>query len=421
MEPGDPPKPSRRRLLAGALAAGGLVAGRAGAAENPANLPPNVPDHTRKLGAGVAAKPYGQPSKHEGEVIRRTIDWLTPAKESSVSFTPLHQLAGTITPNGLCFERHHGGVPDMAPDDYRLMLHGLVERPLQFTLADLKRFPRISRVNFCECAANGGMEWKAPQMIGCQFTHGMIHNVEYTGVPLRLLLNEAGLKPAAKWLLLEGADAAAMSRSLPLDKALDDVLIATHMNGEALRPENGYPARIVVPGWEGNLWIKWLRRIEVGDQPWQQREETSKYTDLLPDGRARRFTFVMDAKSVITTPSPQAPIRHGKGFTVISGLAWSGRGRIARVDVSLDGGRNWAPAKLDGLPGDKAVSRFHFEFDWDGRELFLQSRAIDETGYVQPSRAALKAIRGVNSTYHNNAIWTWRVAPSGEVENVEIG
>jgi sulfane dehydrogenase subunit SoxC len=320
----------------------------------------------------------------------------------------------------LCFERHHAGIAEVARDDYRLIVHGLVERPLIFTLDDIKRMPRTNRAYFCECAANSGMEWRGAQLNGCQYTHGMIHCVMYTGVPLKVLLEEAGLRATAKWLLLEGGDAAAMTRSLPVQKALDDALIAYRMNGEALYPENGYPVRVVLPGWEANMWIKWLRRIEVGDQPWHHREETSKYTDLMANGKARRFTYVMDAKSVITSPSPQAPLNHRSGFTVLSGLAWSGRGRIARVDVSLDGGRNWRTAHIDGPAWDKALTRFYYEFDWDGEELLLQSRAIDETGYVQPSKAELRKVRGVNSIYHNNGIQTWHVLKSGEVENVEV-
>jgi sulfane dehydrogenase subunit SoxC len=246
----------------------------------------------------------------------------------------------------------------------------------------------------------------------------MVHCVEYTGVPLRALLEEAGVKPHAKWLLAEGADAAAMTRSIPLAKALDDCLVAYRMNGEMLRPEQGYPARLVVPGWEGNVWVKWLRRLKLGDKPWFAREETSKYTDLMESGKARQFTFVMDAKSVITSPSPQAPLRR-KGFAVISGLAWSGRGKVTRVDVSLDGGRNWRAAKIDGLQLDKACVRFYAETEWTG-EMLLQSRAIDETGYVQPSKSDLRKVRGVNSIYHNNGIQTWLVKQDGEVENVEV-
>jgi sulfane dehydrogenase subunit SoxC len=414
---------SRRGLLGTALAAGGAMALPRGAAAgpgNPANQPPNVAPWSHALGDGVAVRAYGKPSKHEAGVIRRDVEWLTASRESSVSFTPLHELDGIITPNGLCFERHHAGIAEVDPIDWRLMLHGLVDKPLMFTLDDIKRLPRTNRIYFAECAANSGMEWRGAQLNGCQFTHGMIHSVMYTGVPLKILLAEAGLKPSAKWLLLEGGDAAAMTRSLPLAKALDDCLVAYRMNGEMLRPENGYPVRMVVPGWEANMWVKWLRRIEVGDQPWHHREETSKYTDLLENGRARRFTYVMDAKSVITSPSPQAPVKQGKGFTVVTGLAWSGRGKIARVDVSLDGGRNWRTARLDGPVLDKSMARFYFEFDWDGREMLLQSRAMDDTGYVQPTKDELRKVRGLNSIYHNNGIQTWRVLPGGEVENVEI-
>jgi sulfane dehydrogenase subunit SoxC len=416
---------SRRAFLRAGLAAGGAGAlgsleAAAARAGNPANQPPNVPDWSRHLGDGVAVRTYGKPSRHEAHVIRRDVEWLTASRESSVSFTPIHELDGIITPNGLCFERHHAGIAEVAREDYRLIVHGLVERPLIFTLDDIKRMPRVNRAYFCECAANSGMEWRGAQLNGCQYTHGMVHCVMYTGVPMKVLLEEAGLRANAKWLLLEGGDAAAMTRSLPVQKVLDDALIAYRMNGEALYAENGYPVRVVLPGWEANMWIKWLRRIEVGDQPWHHREETSKYTDLMANGKARRFTYVMDAKSVITSPSPQAPLNHRSGFTVLSGLAWSGRGHIARVDVSLDGGRNWRTAHIDGPVWDKALTRFYYEFDWDGEELLLQSRAIDETGYVQPSKAELRKVRGVNSIYHNNGIQTWHVLKSGEVENVEI-
>ncbi len=414
----DHKRASRRRFLAGAA---GIVADAASPAlANDKNLPPNVAGWTRQLGAGVTARPYGMPSKFEKDAIRRDVEWLTASRESSVSFTPLHKLDGIITPNGLCFERHHSGIAEIDPNDYRLILHGLVNKPLIFTLEDLKRMPRVNRIYFLECAANSGMEWKGAQLNGCQYTHGMVHCVQYTGVPLKLLLQQAGLKAKATWLMAEGGDAAAMNRSIPMHKALDDCLVAYRMNGEMLRPEQGYPVRLVVPGWQGNMWIKWLRRIKVGDQPWYTREETAKYTGLMENGKARKFTFEMDAKSVITSPSPQAPLAR-KGFTVISGLAWSGRGKIKRVDVSLDGGRNWRTARIDGPVFDRACVRFYAEFEWKGEELLLQSRAIDETGYVQPSKADLRKIRGVNSIYHNNGIQTWALKASGEVENVEVG
>ncbi|SFE30410.1 sulfur dehydrogenase subunit SoxC [Sulfitobacter brevis] len=409
-------KPSRRAFLAGAGVAGAGLATGAFAQDSAITVQPWM----QELGDGVDAAPYGMPSPYEKDVKRRTVEWLTADNASSINFTPLHNLDGIITPNGLCFERHHSGVARVDPAEHRLMIHGLVDKPLVFTMDDLKRFPRSNHVYFLECAANSGMEWRGSQLNGVQFTHGMIHNVMYTGIPLRLLLEQAGVKPSGKWILAEGADAAAMTRSIPMEKALDDCLVAFAMNGEALRAEQGYPLRLVVPGWEGNMWIKWLRRLEIGDEPWHHREETSKYTDLLADGTARRFTWEMDAKSVITSPSPQAPITHGPGRTVINGVAWSGRGTIPRVDVTVDGGMNWHEARMDGPSLDKSMHRFYFEFDWDGKPLLLQSRAHDSTGYVQPTKEALRKLRGLNSIYHNNGIQTWSVDADGRAENVEI-
>ena len=418
-----PGAPSRRAFLKGgivgaaAVATGGAATGEARASDEAIT---EIQDWNRYPGDGVDARPYGKPSQFEAHVMRKNVPWLTSDSISSVNFTPLHELDGIITPNGLCFERHHAGIAEIEPGAHRLMINGLVEKPLVFTMADLRRFPRENRVYFLECAANSGMEWRGAQLNGCQFTHGMVHCVMYTGVRLKTLLDEAGVKADGKWLLAEGADASAMTRSIPMEKALDDCLVAFAMNGEALRPEQGYPVRLVVPGWEGNMWVKWLRRLEVGDQPWEQREETSKYTDLLATGKARRFTWAMDVKSVITNPSPQAPIRHGKGPLVLTGLAWSGAGTIERVDVSIDGGRNWRTARIDGPSLPRALHRFYHEFDWDGSELFLQSRAIDSDGMVQPTKEQLRAARGPNSIYHNNGIQTWHVNTDGVIENVEI-
>jgi sulfane dehydrogenase subunit SoxC len=410
-----------RRLLgrAGLGAAATLLAGGAQAAGQPDPAIMELPDWSRGLGEGVDAHPYGLPSPFEKNVVRRDVAWLTAGTQSSVNFTPLHDLEGIITPNGLCFERHHGGIAEIDPSQHRLMIHGLVSRPMVLTVADLKRLPRTNRIYFLECAANSGMEWRGAQLNGCQFTHGMIHNVMYTGVTLRTLLEGVGVKPGASWVMAEGADSAGMNRSIPLGKALDDCMIAFAMNGEALRPEQGYPLRLVVPGWQGNMWVKWLRRLKIDNQPWMTREETSKYTDLMPDGRSRRFTWVMDAKSVITSPSPQkaAP---GRGPMVVSGIAWSGRGSVKRVDVSIDGGRNWREARLDGPVLPLSLTRFYVDMDWNGQEMMLQSRAHDSTGYVQPTKDELRKIRGVNSIYHNNGIQTWLVRASGECENVEV-
>ena len=413
---------SRRSLLGGATALGAAsVLNSASAGEvNADNLPPNIPEWTPYLGEGVDANPYGLPSEFESHVVRRNVEWLTASAESSVNFTPLHELDGIVTPNGLCFERHHGGVPEVNPTDFRLMINGLVDRQLIFTLDDLRRFPQTNRFYFLECAANGGMEWRGAQLNGCQYTFGMVHNVQYTGVRLSDICREVGVKPSAKWVLAEGGDSAGMTRSIPIEKILDDCMVAYAMNGEALRPEQGYPARLVVPGWEGNMWVKWLRRLEFGDMPYMAREETSKYTDLLKDGNARMFTWVMDAKSVVTSPCPEKAINN-KGVQLLKGIAWSGRGKIKRVDVSLDAGRNWRTAELHGPVLDKSLARFTMPFEWNGEEMFIQSRAIDETGYIQPTIQALQAERGVNSIYHNNSIATWLVSANGKVDNVRLG
>lgn len=418
----DIPKSSRRAFLRGSVAAAaGVVTAGSARAATPDPLITQVQDWASGLGHGVDEVPYGLPIEFESDVIRRNVEWLTADTISSINFTPIHALDGTITPQGCAFERHHSGAIELRKEDYRLMINGLVETPLVFTYADLERFPRENHVYFCECAANTGMEWAGAQLNGAQFTHGMIHNMEYTGVPLRTLLAETGVsaETADKWVYVEGADASSNGRSIPLEKALDDVLVAFKANGEALRKEHGYPVRLVVPGWEGNLWIKWLRRIEVLDQPVESREETSKYTDTLADGTSRKWTWVMDAKSVITSPSPQMPITHGKGPLVITGMAWTGHGRITRVDVSKDGGITWETARLAQEGGNKALVRFYLDTHWDGEEMLLQARAMDETGYVQPTKDQLRDVRGENSIYHNNSIQTWHVKPNGEAENVE--
>ena len=412
--------PTRRAFLQGAAGGAAMLAAGPGRAEGGDPLITEVQPWANGFGDGVDATPYGLPIEYEADVIRRNVPWLTADPISSINFTPIHALDGTITPQGCAFERHHSGAIELRKEDYRLMINGLVDTPLVFTYADLERFPRQNHVYFCECAANTGMEWAGAQLNGAQFTHGMIHNMEYTGVPLRILLEEAGVSPEGKWIYVEGADASSNGRSIPMDKAMDDVLVAFKANGEALRKEHGYPVRLVVPGWEGNMWVKWLRRIEVGDQPWESREETSKYTDTLADGTSRRFTWVMDAKSVITSPSPQAPITHGHGPLVITGLAWSGHGAIKRVDVSKDGGKTWETARLAKPGENKALARFYLDTEWNGEEMLLQSRAMDETGYVQPTKAMLRAVRGENSVYHNNCIQTWWVKDNGEAENVEV-
>ena len=409
-------------LRAGLGAVGGLAAagvtGRAGA-QAAEGMPPGVPNWTKYLGPGVISKPYGQPSEFESSVVRRNVEWLTATTQSSVSFTPLYALEGFVTPNGICFERHHGGIATIDPTQHKLLINGHVGQDMLFTMNDLLRLPQESRFYFLECAANTGMEWHGAQLNGCQYTHGMLHCVQYTGVTLRTLFEATGLSDDAKWVLAEGADASAMTRTIPLEKALDDCMVAYAMNGERLRPEQGYPLRLVVPGFEGNMWIKWLRRLEVGDKPYHTRWETSTYTDLLPSGKARQFTWTMEAKSVITNPCPEMPLVD-KGGQLLRGLAWSGNGKVKRVDVSLDGGRNWQTAKLEEPVLPRCLTRFTLPFDWRGEEMLVQSRVIDETDYVQPTINQLQAERGKESIYHNNAIQTWLIKSTGEVENVHV-
>jgi sulfane dehydrogenase subunit SoxC len=410
---------SRRKLfrLGSAAAAGALLASSKAAAEGA--TPPADNPWSQTMGAGVVDRPYGVPAEGEAGVIRRNVPWLTAGTESSVSFSPLQDLSGIITPNGLFFERYHAGRADVTRDEHRLMIHGLVERPIILTMDDILRFPSVSRIHFIECPANGGMEWRAAQLNSLQFTHGMISCAEWTGVKLSTLLEEVGLKKNAKWALVEGADGAHMTRSLPLEKCLDDCLIVYGQNGEALRPEQGYPLRLIVPGWEGNVSIKWLRRIKIGDKPWYTREETSKYTDLMPDGKSRGFTWLIDAKSVVTFPCPEKPLRHGPGTYEIRGLAWTGNGKVREVHVSTDGGANWQKAQLHEPVLSKALTRFSMPWQWDGKPALIESRVIDETGYVQPTIGQLRKIRGSNSIYHNNSIQTWQVKQDGSVFDVQ--
>jgi sulfane dehydrogenase subunit SoxC len=419
-------RPARRGFLHGALAAaGGVAAGGAAAQSAPTEpfveAPPVIAPWTRRLGPGVATLGYGVPSKYEANVQRRISPGLTPTRETSVSFTPLQSLFGIITPSGVHFERHHSGMPEVDPEQHRLMIHGLVKRPLLLTMDDILRFPSVSRIHFIECGANSGMEWSNVAVPTVQYTHGMLACSEFTGVLLSTLLDEVGYdKKNARFILAEGADGSALTRTIPLEFALNDVMVVYGQNGEMLRPENGYPLRLVVPGVQGVSNVKWLRRLEVGDKPWNAREETLHYVDLMPDGKFRQYSGVQEVKSVITSPSGGQKLLD-RGYYEITGLAWSGRGKIKRVDVSTDGGRNWRTAKLQEPVLTKALTRFRLDWTWDGAPAFLQSRAIDDTGHVQPTMAQLRAVRGRNSIYHNNAIFTWNVQDDGEVWNVQLG
>jgi sulfane dehydrogenase subunit SoxC len=416
----DASRRDRRRFVLGsmaALGAGGLWRG-AGAQASTAPVHEAPPDASKVQGYPLADESYGTRSQFETEVRRR---FKTATAQSSWTMTPLEHGCGIITPSGLHFERSHGGTAVVDPARHTLYVHGMVRSPKKFSMQDLRRFPSLSRTMFIECSGNGLTEWSKPTMRTVQFTHGLTSTSEWTGVPLATLLDEAGLRPGAKWLLAEGGDAAAMTRSVPLAKALRDCFVAYGQNGEALRPEQGHPLRLMVPGYEGNIHIKWLRRIEVSDAPFMTREETSKYTDLLGNGKAVQFSFEMEAKSVITSPSGEMTL-DGPGFYEITGLAWSGRGAIRRVDVSVDGGRSWRAAALQSPILPVCHTRFRFPWRWDGQEAILQSRCVDSTGYVQPTLGQLIAVRGLNgplgSIYHLNAIQSWHVASDGAVSNM---
>jgi sulfane dehydrogenase subunit SoxC len=380
----------------------------------------NLPEHTTGLGLPVAANAYGLPSKYEKGLQRRESPGLTRVSAASVAFTPLQGTFGIITPSGLHFERHHQGWWDIDPSKHRLMVNGLVKNQKVYTMDDIMRLPSVSRIHFIECGANTAMEWGNVAVPTVQYSHGMVSCSEFTGVPLSVILEDCGIDmKQAKYVLAEGADGSSMTRTIPLDRALDDVLVAYGMNGEMLRPENGYPLRLVVPGIQGVSWVKWLRRIEVGDQKWATKDEAIHYIDLMPDGMHRQYTGIQEAKSVITTPSGGQTLLD-KGFYNISGLAWSGRGKVKRVDVSVDGGRNWRTARLEGPILSKAFTRFNIDWVWDGSPAILQSRVQDDTGYVQPKINQLREVRGTRSIYHQNAIQSWQVAASGEVSNVQV-
>jgi sulfane dehydrogenase subunit SoxC len=413
-----------RNAFAAAAAGLALPAARAQQAA-PADGDPeilNLPEHSRSLGQPVVTDGYGKPSKWETDVQRRQSPGLTQTKQASVSFAPLQSLFGIVTPSGLHFERHHQGWWDVDPSKHRFMVNGIVKNAKVFTMDEIMRLPSVSRFHFIECGANTGMEWGNVAVPTVQYTHGMLSCSEFTGVPLITLLEMAGADlKNGRFVLAEGADGSSMTRTIPMSLVTSgEVLVAYGQNGEMLRPENGYPLRLVVPGVQGVSWVKYLRRVEVGDQPWNTKDETVHYVDLMPGGTHRQYTSIQECKSVVTTPSG-GQVLQGKGFYAISGLAWSGRGKIKRVDVSVDGGRNWKTARLQEPVMSKCLTRFSLDWVWNGEPAIVQSRAMDETGYVQPNYRQLRGVRGTRSIYHNNAIQSWLVEASGEVKNVQVG
>jgi sulfane dehydrogenase subunit SoxC len=426
-------KSGRRDFIRSAFAAAATV-GASGVALAQANPVPteggdpnilNLPAHSTGLGQPVVTDGYGKPSQYETNVQRRQSPGLTQTTQASVSFAPLQSLFGIVTPSGLHFERHHQGWWDIDPSKHRLMVNGsdasLVKTPKVFTLDELMRLPSVSRFYFIECGANTGMEWGNVAVPTCQYSHGMISCSEFTGVPLKIVLDMCGVDTKrGRFVLAEGADGSSMTRTIPMELVESgEVLLAYGQNGEMLRPENGYPLRLVVPGVQGVSWVKYLRRIEVGDMPYGTKDEAIHYIDLMPDGLHRQYTSLQECKSVVTTPSG-GQVLLDKGFYNISGLAWSGRGKVQRVDVSVDGGQNWRAARLESPVLSKCLTRFNIDWVWNGQPALIQSRAIDETGYVQPTYRQLRRVRGSRSIYHNNAIQTWLVQDSGEVKNVQL-
>ncbi|MDP2370024.1 sulfite dehydrogenase [Rhodoferax sp.] len=408
----------RRSFLGGGLAVSAAALGDLAIAAPAAPLAVRLPDSMKTLGG--ADLPYGQPAVHEQAVQRVAHPSAPQTAGFAIWRSPLQQQRGIITPSGLHFSVHHNGLPDIAPQRHELMIHGLVKRPLRFDMERLMRYPMVSRIHFLECAGNSAANALSPtatnQTLGD--IAGEVSCSEWTGVPLSYLLNEAGLQDSAKWVVAEGADGGSHARSLPLSALLKDAFVALYQNGERLRPSQGYPMRLFMPGWEGNVNVKWLHRLEVTDQPAYTKDESGLYTQVLANGQIERFAFHMDVKSVITHPSGLQTLPEPKGFFEIAGLAWSGYGRVAKVEVSVDGGATWALAQLHGPVLDRAFTRFTLPWRWDGRRATLLSRATDEFGRSQPTRAEWKRKYAMQSFHHYNALQAWRVGTDGRVENV---
>jgi len=371
---------------------------------------------------GVNDTDYGLPSKYESHIKRLQTETTPETSLFSIWHTPIENQRGIITPSGLHFSVNHNGIPDIDPEKHQLKIHGMVDKPLKFDMESLLRYPLVSSINFLECAGN-----TAPNAVSltaldqnCQELFGQISGSEWTGIPVKYLLQEAGIKPKAKWVIVEGADGGSHTRSIPVSKLLDDAIIAVFQNGERLRPSQGYPMRLFVPGWEGNANVKWIHRLEITDKPAYSKDESGLYSDILADGKIQRFSFHMDVKSVITHPSGQQVLPEKKGFYEISGLAWSGYGKIKTVEISADGGETWAQAQLDSPVLSKSLTRFRLPWHWNGSSTTLLSRATDEMGRVQPTRDIWKDKYASYSFNHYNAIQAWDIATDGVVENYYV-
>ncbi len=413
----------RRALLRHGAALAGAVLGYS---VTPLAFAQQLTEDSWSRGPGTVVPEAGLRSRFERDVVR-TLSNPKGEPRTQHARTPHHLVNGTFTPNSMHFVISHAGDPDIDPDQHRLLIHGLVKQPLVFSLDALARYPMVSRMAFVECGGNSAPLF-SPQPIQAtaQALHGLVSCSEWTGVLLSTLLDEAGIDPRAKWIVAEGGDAPHLSRSVPLSKALDDAMIALYQNGERVMPSNGYPMRLLLPGWEGNMNIKWLRRIQLTESPGMTFYESRTYSQVLPNGKAYQFYFLQEVKSFITHPSPGLAMK-GPGFYEISGIAYSGNGRIAKVMVSADGGKTWTQAALQEPVHSKAFTRFRAPWRWDGGPAVLQSRAWDEAGFSQPTRAQLVAARGQTDgvppvtafpSQHYNAIASWSVAPNGEVKHV---
>ncbi len=407
---------NRRHLLGMGLTGAGVVATNSVMGADAA-LNFEIPGWSKQPGPGASA--YGGRSSY-AEQLQRTAGRPNPTYPGGGSSrSPLQHLQGIIIPNSLHFERHHAGIPDIDPAQHKLVINGLVRQPLVFSYEDLLKYPMVSRIYFLECSGNSGALLRGVQGGNAQSLHGLVSCAEWTGIPLSTLLDEAGVLPDARWVAAVGADAASMGRSVPIEKALDDTMVALFQNGEPVMPGQGYPMRLFLPGWEGNASVKWLSQLKLTREAVHFRDETSKYTDVLSNRSSLQFTFPMGTKSLITSPSGQMSLP-GQGLYKITGIAWSGTGSIRRVEVSADGGRSWADALIESNQFDKALTRFSIPWQWAGGDAILQSRATDSAGNVQPTRDAIIADRGTISFYHNHCIQSWAVTDSGEVSNVYV-
>lgn len=409
---------SRWQLLkAGALGIGAATLGRIGRSSAQQAEQISVPDDPTK----VQGLPFSTQGVRSPFVNPARLLPSGGADTAGSARSPLADLEGIITPSDLHFQRNHGGTAIIDPAQHELVIHGMVRQPKAYTLWDLERMPRESHIYFIECSGNSGAGYTGGKPEDdAQSLHGLVSTSEWVGIPVRTLIEDVGMDPSATWALCEGSDAAVMTRSIPVEKLMDDALIAIIQNGEPIRPEQGYPMRLLLPGWEGNSQIKWIRRMEFSTAPFFTKEETRYYTDALPDGTARQFTFPMEAKGLITWPSPGRSIP-GPGRWIVTGIAWTGNGSVTRVEVSTDNGQTWRDAELAGPVLPKSTVRFRLPWDWDGSDTVIMSRTHDDTGYVQPTRQQLLDVRGKDYTYHYNGIQTWHVHADGSLTNGYAG